>query len=401
MKWIVEGLIPAGVPGVFAARANVGKSLTALLIGLSLASGRGVLGRAVSPDVARGVIYVGLEDDAAEFQRRFRRGLDLLRQGERWGADEEEALSKRFVALFPAWESGAAFSLEAQWKIIAAKASAIPGGCGLIVLDTLARLNEGDENSAHEVRRFLAAQSALAATTGASVIAIHHVKKGADATWNLQQRLSPEILRGSSAIEAAARFILTMAALTPQEALVGGLTAADARDDRLVALKLVKASQGEKGLTLLLERCPVGRHGAGFLVPHADSDRVLASILAGATAIKFTGPDKVLLAIARSGGLKSMDQATVAAKIWPDSKNPKSQWDKHLSALRRKGVIDGHLLTDAGWTRSRLLGFHGNPEITTKSSEEPAVQGTSTGSLEAEGAEVEDPAPTSFHSTPP
>lgn len=41
MKWIVEGLIPAGVPGVFAARANVGKSLTALLIGLSLASGRG------------------------------------------------------------------------------------------------------------------------------------------------------------------------------------------------------------------------------------------------------------------------------------------------------------------------------------------------------------------------
>jgi hypothetical protein len=44
VRWLVEGLIPASSPGLFAARAGAGKSMTSLLIALGLASGHGVLG---------------------------------------------------------------------------------------------------------------------------------------------------------------------------------------------------------------------------------------------------------------------------------------------------------------------------------------------------------------------
>lgn len=400
VRWLVEGLIPAGVPGVFAARANAGKSMTALLIALGLASGRGVLGRAVSPDAPRGAIYVGLEDDQPEFQRRFRRGLDLLQEGGDWAAADDEALRHRFLPLFPNRGMGVSLSLDAQWENIAQRANAIPGGCGLIVLDTLARLSEGDENSASEIRPFMDAQAALVQATGASVIAIHHVGKGNDTPSDkkLWQRLHPEALRGSSAIEAGARFILTMAALSPQEAAMAALDDADALNGGLVALKLAKASQSEKGLTLLLERRHAGQAGAGFLVPHPDSERALAAIQGDVAARRLNKRDRVLLTIAEAGHLGNLDQKAAADEIWPGAEKPKGQWDKQLSGLRKQRWLKGPHLTDAGWVHAESLGFRRKNGYPTKPEEALFPQGSSNGSLETEETEEMAGEGPSFHS---
>ncbi len=359
IRWIVEGLIPAGVPGVFAARAGAGKSMTALLIGIGLASGFGVLGRAVSSDTASGVVYVGMEDDEPEFHRRYRRALDLLREEPQWGQSHETQLTERLIPLFPNFASEALFRLERQTDNIQNIANAIPGRCGLIILDTLSRLSFGDENSADGTRPFLEAQSKLVQVTGATVMAIHHVRKGNDVSSdkNLWERLDIENMRGSGAIESSIRFGITMAALSTAESERAGLDLEQAQRGGFVALHLGKMNYAEHGSTLLLERRPSGTAGAGFLCPHNDSERILAALRSEASMKKLILADKVLLAIAEAGGLNGLDQAEKALELWPTSKNADGQWRKKLSELRGMGFLSDPKLTPAGLVRAGTLGF--------------------------------------------
>ena len=359
VRWLVEGLIPAGMPGILAARAGAGKSMTALMIAMGLASGVDVLGLPVSLDAARGVLFVGLEDDEPEFHRRFHRGVELLQDRDGKALAYREGMILRLVPIFPNRASGVSFSLKEQLLDLVEMAQGIPGGCGLIVLDTLSRMANGDENSASEMRSFNEATAALAQATGASVLSIHHVGKGNDGNGEkkLWQRLHPEALRGSSAVEAAARFILQMAALSPSEAEAAGLDADAALRGGYVALNLSKMSAAEKGATVLLERLQAHEPGAGFLRPHPDSERILAVIQGQAALRKLTRRDDVLLAIASAGGLKALDQRAEASKIWPESGNPKGQWDKILSGLRKTGLLKDPFLSEAGWKQAESLGF--------------------------------------------
>mgnify|MGYP001241959036 CR=1 FL=1 len=152
IAWLVEGLIPAGLPGIIAAEGGIGKSMTALLIGLGLTSGKGVLGRSVSRGAACGVVYVSMEDDKDEWHRRLHRGMELMREDPTWTQANENRVRERLMPLFPNRAGGADFRLESEWKSIAEVAKSIPGGCGLIILDTFSRLSAGDENSVKETR---------------------------------------------------------------------------------------------------------------------------------------------------------------------------------------------------------------------------------------------------------
>jgi hypothetical protein len=405
VRWLVPGVIPAGIEGILAARAGAGKSMTALEIAMALASGLGVLGRAVSQEEARGAIFAGLEDDEAEFHRRVRRGIALLEEDPEWTEAHRDNLARRLVPLFPNRASGASFRLEEQWQTIAQKAKAIPGGCGLIILDTLSRMADGDENSAKDMRPFNEAVSALAQTTGATVLSIHHLGKGNDGNSDkkLWERLHPEALRGSSAIEGAARFIIQMAALSPSEAQAAGLEAESALRGDYVAFHLSKISSAEKGSTVLLERRQSTEPGAGFLCLHPDSERVLAVIQGQAAVMKLTKRDSVLLAIAEAGGLGRMDQKAAAARIWPDSGNPKGQWDKMMSALRKDCLLRDPALTDAGLAKAETLGYSPSNRKAANGSilaGTPETQGLPPGRGETEETEGRIEGIPSFHSEP-
>ena len=399
VRWLVPGLIPAGMPGILAARSNAGKSMTALMIGMGLASGLGVLGHSVSDEEARGVLFVGLEDDEAEFHRRVRRGIALLEEDPGWTEAHREALALRLVPLFPDRASHESFSLEAQWETLAQKAAAIPGGCGLIILDTLSRMMEGDENSAEHTRPFNEAVSALSQASCAAVMSIHHVGKGNDAPSDkpLWQRLHPEALRGSSAVEAAARFIIQMAALSPGEAQAAGLEPEVALKGGYMAFHLSKMSAAEKGSTILLERRQGSEPGAGFLSLHPESERILALIQGAAATLKLNRKEQVLVMVAEAGGMKGLDQKAAAAAIWTDSQNPKGQWDKALSGLRAAGFLVDLALTDAGWAKAETLGFIPSTRKaarTQKPTGSPETQGLPPGRGEAEETEGNP----SFHS---
>ena len=359
VPWLVQGLIPAGVVGIMAGRASVGKSSTALLIGMGLAAGLNVLGQEVSQEARRGVVYVSLEDDRDEIHRRVQRASDLLAEDRDWTDAHMENLIRRFIPLFPNRASGAVFSLEAQWKEIADKANAIPGGCALIVLDTLARLSLGDENSSRDMRPLMEEMAALCDATGATVMAVHHVGKGHDANSDrkLCDRLHPEALRGSSAVEGAARFVIQLATLSPAEAEEVGLDPGEAIRGAYVALALTKISSAQRGDMVLLERRREGEPGAGFLCPHPDSRQKMAALTGQTTMFKLRRGDEVLLAIAEAGNLGAMDKSSEASRIWPNSSNPKGQWDKQVSTLRNAGFIKGDHLTTAGRAEAERLGF--------------------------------------------
>jgi hypothetical protein len=366
--------------------------MTALLVAMGLASGLGVLGRPVSTEEARGVIFVGLEDDEEEFHRRVRRGIALLEEDPDWTPKHREALSRRLVPLFPNRASGERFSLEAQWPTLAEKAAAIPGGCGLIILDTLSRMAEGDENSAKDMRPFNEAVGSLSQATGAAVLSIHHLGKGNDTPSDrkLWQRLHPEAMRGSSAIEAGVRFIIQMATLSPSEAQSAGLDPDLALRGGYVALHLSKMASAEKGETALLERRQASEPGAGFLSLHPESERILAVIQGAAAVLKLTKRDSVLLAIAEAGGLAKLDQKAAAALIWPDSGNPKSQWGKRLTELRHGGWLQDPSLTDSGWAKAETLGHCPSSRKTIQVKQPRGTQetlGLPPGSGETEEAE--------------
>jgi hypothetical protein len=399
VSWLVDGLIPAGLPGVFAAEGGIGKSMTALLISLGLASRKGVLGRSVSPGAACGTVYVSMEDDRDEWHRRLHRGMELMREDPTWCREDEVRICERLRPLFPNRSSDTNFQLEREWRSIAETAMAIPGGCGLIFIDTFSRMSGGDENSVKETRPFLEAQAALSQLTGASVIPIHHVGKGnsTNSDKKLQDRLHVDAIRGSSAIVNNVRFALMLATMSQVEAASANLDPDRALRGDYVAFRLAKMNSGPQQPTLLLERRESGTPGAGFLCPHPESERVLA-ILQGASAVmKLNKRDEVLRTIAEAGGLHRLDSKTAAATIWPDSTNPIGQWQKHLTALRKMEWLTDPHLTDSGWAKAETLGVSSDRKRLSAGGINKTQHPRSIPPLPGEAEEPE--GKTSFHST--
>jgi len=355
VNWLVKGLIPSGVTGVFAARSNSGKSMTALHLALCLATGKPVLGRQPSGATPRGVVYISMEDDQGELWRRVHRCRDLYKSQQKWTSADELALQANLLPLLPRWESDqAGFSLQRHWRWIGDQANRITNGCALIVVDTLSTMSEGDENAVRDTSAFWNAASSLVAATGATILALHHLAKGNDTNSQkpLLERLHPEAIRGSSGIEGRARFILTMAALSQSEAKGAGLDSTKTQRGDFVALCLAKQSMGAKGETVLLERLSANEPGAGFLIPHAESDRLVSMLLGGNLPVKFNLRDRVLLELGKVGGdIERLDRDEVAERLWPYSKSPSGELSKQLSYLRTDGHLLESRLTPEGQTR--------------------------------------------------
>ncbi len=360
VKWLVPDFIPAETPGIFASEGGVGKSMMSLHISLSITSGRGIMGRLPSRDTSPGVVYVSMEDDPNEFHRRISRLINLMRQSPDWSIQDEANIKANFRPIFPKRATGADFRLEDQWKNIQKVANSIPGGCGLIWLDTFSRLSDGDENSADQVKPFLDAQAALVETTGASVLPLHHVAKGNSIRSDqpIKDRLHHEAIRGNSAIVNNVRFALMLATLNTAEASTANLDPEKAQLGDYVGFRLSKMNSGPQQPITLLERIPNGMPGAGFLKLHERPEEAIALIQGSSAVAKLNKRDEVLCAIAEAGGIHKLDIDATMKRLWPRSENPKSQWHKHVSDLRHATpalLADVHL-TEAGWTKAKDLG---------------------------------------------
>lgn len=342
IRWLVDKLVAAGETGILAGRSNAGKGLLSIQIAVAVATGRPLWNRS-GDGIPRVVLLVQMEDSAEELERRFSRYLEFMKNDPDWCDQDELALRKNLKFLVPDYRAASGLTLPLIVPFIdkvvtGARADGAP--VGLIILDTLAALSLGDENSVESQRGFWPACYSLRDSTGAHVMVVHHTRKlmGSVKGVGIDERMSFDALRGSTAIVAGARTVLQMEPLTPAEAGRLGLNEEKAQQGGYVALTLTKVVSGPKGECLILEQND--GLGGGFWTLHPQSDELAAQLKSKAAADNLGKAEVVLLSIAD----KITDRNKLIELHWPgvDAKKGKDCLKSVLSHLRhRYGWLQG------------------------------------------------------------
>ncbi|MEY2333099.1 helicase RepA family protein [Acidithiobacillus ferrianus] len=172
-----------GTVGMLTSPGATGKSFFSLELGVDIASGANILG--LEPKVG-GVTYLALEDDIPVLHHR------LYDIGKHIAPEYREALYRN-LHLMPC--VGTRIDVESEADFIIDRCR----GQRLIIIDTLSRAHAYEENSNSEMSRLMVTPEHIAKETGAAVMFLHHVAKGATGS-------SQHAARGASAITDNARW---------------------------------------------------------------------------------------------------------------------------------------------------------------------------------------------------
>jgi len=177
---LLDTLLYRNTLAVLYGQPGGGKSFVALDWALCVVSGTAWLSRPVQRNR---VLYIVAEGTSGLAQRK-----------RAWQSDHPGADLTNMR-----WLPEALNLLDDGWAVALAELVREPPGYGLIVIDTTARsMVGGDENSAQDMGRFVAAVDRLRAGTRATVLLVHHSDK------------SGQTLRGSSALHGAADTVIVL-----------------------------------------------------------------------------------------------------------------------------------------------------------------------------------------------
>lgn len=216
-QWLVDQLFPLGKAGLFAAQGDAGKSMLLMDLALKICGRPTGPGKIVSPtafghDVVQGgkVVLLLAEDDKGEVHRRLV-GLDPD------GGKRRAAAGKLFVVAFP--DAGGApylvmgdersVSATAEFEVIRNQLRAMKD-LRLAVVDPLTPFVGGDLNKPHIAGAVSKTLAQLAAETGATVIATHHMSKGERKNPISSVDEARHAVRGAAAILDGLRFAYAM-----------------------------------------------------------------------------------------------------------------------------------------------------------------------------------------------
>lgn len=190
IEWLVKGFWPAGELGLIVGDGGSYKSTTTLHLAAAIAGGRDAFCKFET--VQRPVLIVSAEDGAGVLYNR----TEAICRGHGWNFTEV-ATHMHYLAL-----AGVSLSNASHVAQLAAMVRQLDAG--LVVLDPLAELTDGEENSASEMRTVIKAARSLTKPTGAAVMLVHHAGKV------VKDKREQDRIRGSSAFHAAARAIYLM-----------------------------------------------------------------------------------------------------------------------------------------------------------------------------------------------
>ena len=204
LDFIWPGFV-AGTVGALVAPGGTGKSFWALEAAMSIAcsvAGGDLVG--LAPAHTGRVVYLAGEDPPLALVRR------IHAIGQHLGHAARQAIAEN-LALEPIMGKRLNVMDEAHLlRVIEYSA-----GARLIVLDTLSRIHALDENSNGDMAHLVAVLEQIAATTGASVLYLHHVSKGSAREGQTDQQ---QAARGASALIDNARWCGYVARMTESEA---------------------------------------------------------------------------------------------------------------------------------------------------------------------------------------
>ncbi|WP_454841525.1 helicase RepA family protein [Pseudomonas hormoni] len=194
----------AGTVGALIAPGATGKSYWALEAAMGVAcsvAGGDVLD--LCPSKAGKVLYIAGEDPAPALIRRVHAIGQHLDQPARKSIADELTLSTVMGEPFNVMETS-------HYRALIEQAL----GYRLIVLDTLSRIHQLDENSNSDMSQLISRLEQVAATTGASVLFLHHVSKGSAREGLADQQ---QAARGASSLIDNARWCGYVAGMTEEE----------------------------------------------------------------------------------------------------------------------------------------------------------------------------------------
>lgn len=195
----------AGTVGALVAPGATGKSYWALEAAMAIAcsvAGGDLVG--LAPACHGRVVYFAGEDPEAALVRR------VHAIGQHLNVQAREAIAKNLAVMPIMGTLMNVMNDEQRASIIQLCADA-----RLIVLDTLSRIHDRDENSNGEMSRLVATLEHIAVSTGASVLYLHHVSKGSARDGQTDQQ---QAARGASALIDNARWCGFVAKMSEDEA---------------------------------------------------------------------------------------------------------------------------------------------------------------------------------------
>ena len=373
VDWLITGLIPRRAPGFLVSVPNAGKSFLTLQMIVAIATGHSFLGYPASAPM--GAIYLSLEDPQDVVHRRLKGIVDVLRAAGEWNTEDDKNLHANALLLTPDWGAEAIQLDEDRFavtpttylpKLMPTIMDAIHSleeagvAAGMFAIDTFAAASEGDENSARDMKPILAATYQLVGKTGYSCIICHHTAKGQSGArgqtkHTLDELMSTDWVRGSSAILGSARFVLQLAPLRSDQAEKAQLDQEKARRGGYLVFGASKQSVGPKGEWRALEQVDAGETGAGSWLPMVNSLEVMASLKGKAAMDELGTQDALLLAIHEGGA--DQNKVELAHRFCPIAKDKGAAFRQLVHKARRADFIQkgGLVLTPKGAARVRAF----------------------------------------------
>lgn len=301
-QWLIDQVMPADAFGVLYGPSGSYKSFIAMDMSASIASSMNWHGHDV--DESGHVLYIGAEGAA---------GLHLRKKA--WEIRNHKKLTN--LAILSSAVTINSGDIRDLINLCADLVEEVDEPIRLIVIDTLARSFEGEENSATDMGEFVKACDYLRETTGASILVIHHSGKDAD-----------KGARGSSALRAACDFEFKVVSPGKKMSKISCTKAKDSDpfDDIAFKLNVVEIGRKDKkGRAMTsLTLSPSNEDGVPAREDLTGSSQMINNLIAHEMA--RTGDDWVFYTPLRD---------SFFAKMGTDKRdsNTKMAWDRGIKKL--------------------------------------------------------------------
>ncbi len=220
LDFVLPGFL-SGTTGILVGSGGAGKSWLALELACAVAGGAEVDLLDLKPGACGRVLYLGLEDPRGILLHRMR-ALGLRLSGSQHESIAEnislKSLTGRLIDLLN----------QKQRDSLTRRAE----GLRLLIIDTLSRSHQTDENSNSEMAKLLGSFERICARTGCAVLLVHHTRKGGAGENGAAQHAA----RGASALVDNARWGCALDRMSESEA--EQLADADYSPDPLLPLRI-------------------------------------------------------------------------------------------------------------------------------------------------------------------